>query len=50
MEVQCRKAPLKTGYDYALYLALRRGLLLVDAQTEWLGEVEQFLTNGTLNR
>jgi DNA-binding PadR family transcriptional regulator len=46
MDADCRKQPLMTGYDYGLYLALRRGLLLVEAQTVWLEEVKQFLSTG----
>jgi hypothetical protein len=41
------KGPLETGYDHALYLALRRGLLLVEAQSVWLGEVTEFLSSRT---
>jgi DNA-binding PadR family transcriptional regulator len=48
MEQQCLKQPLNTGYDHALYLALRRGLLLVEAQSDWLGEVSRFLSRGEL--
>ena len=44
MEAQCLKRPLETGYDRALYLALRRGLLVVEAQAAWLGEVSEFLS------
>jgi DNA-binding PadR family transcriptional regulator len=46
MEEECRRQPLETGYDRGLYLALRRGLLLVEAQTVWLAEVKQFLSSG----
>jgi DNA-binding PadR family transcriptional regulator len=46
MDGECRKQPLVTGYDSGLYLALRRGLLLVEAQTVWLEEVKQFLSKG----
>jgi DNA-binding PadR family transcriptional regulator len=35
-------------YDQALYLALKRGLLLVEAQTEWLMEVKDYLDTGRL--
>jgi len=48
MDENCRKQPLQTGYDYGLYLALRRGLLLVEAQTLWLAEVKHFLSGGDL--
>jgi DNA-binding PadR family transcriptional regulator len=44
MDEQCRKQPLETGYDRALFLALRRGLLVVEAQAAWLGEVSEFLS------
>jgi PadR family transcriptional regulator AphA len=50
MNVSCLAHPLETGYDQALYLALRRGLLLVQAQATWLREVSQFLSRGTLKR
>jgi DNA-binding PadR family transcriptional regulator len=43
MEVQCLKQPPQTSYDHALFLALRRGLLLVEAQLAWLDEVRGFL-------
>jgi DNA-binding PadR family transcriptional regulator len=43
MQEQCLKRPPETGYDQALYLALRRGLLLVEAQLVWLDEVRGFL-------
>jgi hypothetical protein len=36
MHRQCLNHPLETGYDCALYLALRRGLLMVEAQSAWL--------------
>ncbi|MGA2882664.1 MAG: hypothetical protein ABSG13_27240 [Bryobacteraceae bacterium] len=32
------------------YLALRRGLLLVEAQSAWLGEVSEFLSSGERRR
>jgi DNA-binding PadR family transcriptional regulator len=48
MDENCRKQPLQTGYDYGLYLALRRGLLLVEAQTVWLAEVKHLLSSGEL--
>jgi hypothetical protein len=35
-------------YDQALYLALKRGLLLVEAQTSWLKEVQDYLDTGRL--
>jgi len=46
----CLAQPLKTGYEFALYLALRRGLLLVEAQSAWLDEVSRFLSRGALAR
>jgi DNA-binding PadR family transcriptional regulator len=46
MEKQCLNRPLETGYDHALYLALRRGLLLFKAQSAWLEEVNEFLSSG----
>jgi DNA-binding PadR family transcriptional regulator len=48
MHRQCLSRPLQGGYDHALYLALRRGLLLVEAQAAWLGEVSEFLSSGSL--
>jgi len=38
--------PVFTGYERALYLALRRGLLMVEAQSAWLHEVSEFLFGG----
>jgi hypothetical protein len=46
----CLNQPLETAYDSALYLALRRGLLMVEAQSAWLGEVSRFFSNGELKR
>jgi DNA-binding PadR family transcriptional regulator len=50
MRRECIKQPLGklTPYDQALYLALRRGLLLVEAQAEWLKEVQEYLDSGRL--
>jgi DNA-binding PadR family transcriptional regulator len=48
MQKQCATQPIETGYDSALYLALRRGLLVVGAQLAWLGEVSRFLSSGEL--
>jgi PadR family transcriptional regulator AphA len=48
MNKTCLRQPLETGYDQALFLALRRGLLLVEAQSEWLEEVSHFLSKGKL--
>lgn len=50
MEKNCLRQPLRTGWDHGLFLALRRGLLLVEAQAEWLAEVKYFLTRGDLKR
>ena len=50
MYASCRRQPLDNGYDQALYLALRRGLLVVGAQSEWLREVSRFLSSGKLKR
>lgn len=50
MNRRCLKQPLETGYDFALYLALRRGLLMVEAQLAWLDEVGRFLSSGELKR
>jgi len=44
MHEQCICQPMETGYDRALYLALRRGLLMVEAQANWLREVSKFLS------
>jgi PadR family transcriptional regulator, regulatory protein AphA len=44
MHEQCIGQPMETGYDRALYLALRRGLLTVEAQANWLRYVSKFLT------
>ncbi len=50
MHSMCVAQPLITGYDHALFLALRRGLLMVEAQTVWLEEVSRFLSTQELNR
>jgi len=50
MHRNCLSRPLKTGYEFALFLALRRGLLLVEGQTAWLDEVSRFLSSGALKR
>jgi len=50
MQERCLKQPLETGYDQALFLALRRGLLLVQAQSAWLREVSGFLSTGEVRR
>jgi PadR family transcriptional regulator AphA len=48
----CLGQPLESlsDRDSALYLALRRGLLTVQANIEWLDEVSEFLENGHLKR
>ena len=50
MRRECIRQPLEQlkAYDQALYLALRRGLLMAKAQTAWLGEVNEFLETGRL--
>ena len=48
MHRQCLNQSLETGYDYALYLALRRGLLMLEAQSAWLDEVCGFLSTGRI--
>lgn len=35
-------------HEQVLYLALRRGLLLGEAQVRWLNEVDDYLSNGSL--
>ena len=35
-------------HDKILYLTLRRGLLLGQAQSKWLAEVNEFIENGTI--
>ena len=35
-------------HEQVLYLALRRGLLLGEAQVRWLDEVEEYLNSGRL--
>ena len=49
---QCLSQPLDEmpDYDKTMYLALRRGLLLAQAQVAWLDEVKDFLEDGTLKR
>lgn len=47
---QCLAQPIESGYDQALYLALRRGLLVVKAESDWLGEVAEFLAGSSLSR
>jgi len=52
LERECLKQPLSkiSEYDQMLYLALRRGLLLGQAQDVWLAEVDEFLNTGRLRR
>ena len=50
MRRECRNSR-STGWsehEQILYLTLRRGLLLGQAQLRWLGEVEDYLENGKL--
>jgi DNA-binding PadR family transcriptional regulator len=50
MRRECIARPLGklSPYDQALYLALRRGLLFVEAQRAWLNEVKDYLDSGRL--
>jgi DNA-binding PadR family transcriptional regulator len=52
MRRECLPLPIETlpEYERALYLALRRGLLVVQAELTWLGEVSEFLERGRLKR
>lgn len=52
MRRECIAQPVEKlePYDQALYLALRRGLLLFEAQTAWLSEVKDYLDRGKLER
>jgi len=52
MRRECSAQPLDklNPYDQALYLALKRGLLLVEAQTAWLKEVKEYLATGQLKK
>jgi DNA-binding PadR family transcriptional regulator len=50
MNDYCVTQEMKNGYDYALFLALRRGLLMVEAQLKWLDEVGRLLSTGELQR
>jgi DNA-binding PadR family transcriptional regulator len=52
MRRECLRQPVQDmpEYDKTLYLALRRGLLLVEAQLAWLDEVTEFLDSGGLRR
>ncbi len=43
-----RRAQGWSEHEQVLYLALRRGLLLGEAQMRWLTEVDAYLTSGTL--
>jgi PadR family transcriptional regulator, regulatory protein AphA len=50
MRRECIRSRQKgwSEHEQILYLTLRRGLLLGQAQLRWLREVAQFLENGTL--
>jgi DNA-binding PadR family transcriptional regulator len=52
MEKECFSDPIEkmSDHDQVLYLALRRGLLHIEAQREWLKEVMGYLENGTFRR
>lgn len=52
IERECLAQPFGklSEYDQMLYLALRRGLLLGDAQMIWIDEVVDFLKSGRLKR
>jgi Virulence activator alpha C-term len=49
MRRECvRTRAVWSEHDKILYLALRRGLLLGQAQAKWLAEVSEFIENGKL--
>jgi DNA-binding PadR family transcriptional regulator len=49
MRREClRGRPTWSEHDRILYLTLRRGLLLGQAQLRWLGEVSEFIQSGTV--
>jgi PadR family transcriptional regulator AphA len=50
MRRECIRSRAKgwSEHEQILYLTLRRGLLLGQAQQRWLGEVSEFLESGTL--
>jgi len=49
MRRECiRTRAVWSEHDKILYLTLRRGLLLGQAQLKWLGEVSEFIENGKL--
>ncbi len=50
MRRECIRSRSKgwSEHEQILYLTLRRGLLLGQAQLRWLGEVSEFLESGTL--
>jgi DNA-binding PadR family transcriptional regulator len=49
MEKEC-VPQIRTDYDRTIYLALRRGIQLVETQLEWLDEVEEFVKAGKPGR
>ncbi len=49
----CRRAQQECrawGHPHVLYLTLRRGLLMLEAQMVWLDEMEGYLKTGRLRR
>lgn len=52
MRRECLQQPIEAlpEYERALYLALRRGLLVVRAELTWLDEVSKYLESGRLKR
>lgn len=52
MQEACFGTPVDamSDHDQILYLALRRGVLLIEAQREWLQEVIDYLENGGLKQ
>jgi len=52
MQDACFGTPLESASerDQILYLALRRGILLIEAQQEWLQEVIDYLEDGRFKR
>ena len=49
MRREClRTRPVWSEHDKILFLTLRRGLLLGQAQLRWLGEVSEFIESGKL--
>lgn len=52
MERECLGLPFESmsEYERMLYLGLRRGLLMIQAQHDWLEEVEEYFKSGKLKR